>query len=72
MALDLIVQEAEGMSDEALMEVLHYMQFIKINSVQRPVAENKRKKRRTGGIYHGQIRSAPDFDAPLEDFAEYM
>ena len=72
MALDLIVQEAEGMSDEALMEVLHYMQFIKITTIQKPTAENKRKKRRTGGIYRGQIRIAPDFDAPLEDFAEYM
>lgn len=70
MALDLIVQEAEGMTDEALMEVLHYMQFIKIT--MKPSAEPGKKKRRIGGIYHGQIRIAPDFDAPLDDFAEYM
>ena len=73
MALDLILQEAEGMSDEALMEVLHYMQFIKVTAAYKQSTETSQKrKRRTGGIYQGKIKIAPDFDAPLEDFREYM
>lgn len=73
MALDLIVQEAEGMTDEALMEVVRYMRFLKIE-ITRNATETKQEKRkkRTGGIYHGQIRIADDFDAPLSDFQEYM
>ncbi len=69
MALDLIVQEAEGMSDEALMKVLRYMQLIKIESIRNAAeAEQGKKKKRTGGIYHGQIHIADDFDATLSDF----
>ena len=73
MALDLIVQEAEGMTDEALMEVVRYMRFLKIEII-RSATETKqgKRKKRTGGIYHGQIRIADDFDAPLSDFQEYM
>jgi Protein of unknown function (DUF2281) len=29
-------------------------------------------KRRQSGSAKGQIRMSPDFDAPLEDFQEYM
>ena len=31
-----------------------------------------RKKRRTAGLMRGQIHIAKDFDAPLDDFKEYM
>ncbi len=77
MALDLIVQEAAGMSDEALTEVLHFMRFIKMESagagaVSKRAAPHPGKKLRTGGIYQGKIRIADDFDAPLDDFREYM
>jgi len=66
MVLDLIIQEAEGMTDEALMEVVRFMRFMKIEAT-RKATETKQGKRkvRTGGIYHGQIRIADDFDAPL-------
>ncbi|MFM7424534.1 MAG: DUF2281 domain-containing protein [Elainella sp.] len=30
------------------------------------------KKRRQSGSAKGQVWMAPDFDAPLEDFQEYM
>ncbi len=73
MALDLIVQEAEGMTDEALMEVVRYMRFLKIEAIRSATEKKQEKgKKRTGGIYHGQIRIADDFDAPLSDFQEYM
>lgn len=34
--------------------------------------EKKRKHPRTPGSAQGQIWMADDFDAPLDDFAEYM
>ena len=72
MALDLILQEAKGMSDEELMEVLRYMRFIKIESIRNEETKQEKRKIRTGGIYHGKIRIAEDFDEPLDDFKEYM
>jgi prevent-host-death family protein len=40
----------------------------------RPVEKPAAKKSRADffGIYKGQIYIAPDFDAPLDDFKEYM
>ena len=32
----------------------------------------KKGKKRTAGLYRGQIYIADDFDAPLSDFKEYM
>ena len=34
--------------------------------------ENGQGARRQGGQYAGRIWMAPDFDAPLEEFKEYM
>ena len=73
MPLDLIVQEAEGMSDEALMEVVRYMRFIKTETIRNETETRTGKRRkRTGSICHGQIHIADDFDAPISDFQEYM
>jgi len=71
MALELILKEAQGMSDEALMEVLHYMQFIKITAEEKTSKPPRERKRRIGGIYEGKIRIDDDFDKPLDDFVEY-
>ena len=46
MALELILKEAQGMSDEALMEVLHYMQFIKITAEEKTSKPPRERKRR--------------------------
>jgi DNA-damage-inducible protein J len=38
----------------------------------RQAGKNKPAKRNGYGCLKGKIRMAPDFDAPLEDFKEYM
>ncbi len=74
MALDMIIQEAEGMSDEALMEVVRFMRFIKIETCNIPASDIdiSKKKIRSAGIYRGQGWMSDDFDEPLDDFKEYM
>ena len=76
MALELLLNEAKGMSDEALMEVIRFMRFLKVDSADRPVADTMtsegKKKYRTAGSYRGQIIMSDDFDEPIEDFKEYM
>lgn len=71
MPIDLLMKEAEGMSDDAIMEVIRFMRFIKIEN---NVRNSSSLKRRTGlaGKYRGQGWMADDFDAPLDDFREYM
>ena len=78
MPLDLVIREAKGMSDEALMEVVNFMRFLKLESFRGMHPETGqdsdsiRRNRRTPGLRHGQIMISDDFDAPLDDFREYM
>lgn len=73
MALDMIIQEAEGMSDEALMEVVRFMKFIKIEARDKLMSDidNDKKKIRHAGVYRGKGWMSDDFDEPLDDFKEY-
>ena len=77
MALDMLMNEAKGMSDGALMEVVHFMQFIKItpersrNKGGVETAGNGKRRLRRAGLYQGKIKMSEDFDAPLYDFKEY-
>ena len=75
MALELILQEAQGLSEESLMEVLRFMKFIKAESAKAAApdtAQGDAQKRRKAGQYQSQIWLADDFDAPLSEFKEYM
>ena len=78
MALDMLINEAKGMSDDALMEVVHFMQFIKISPERKKesnaseIRANGKKVLRHAGLYLGKITIADDFNAPLDDFKEYM
>lgn len=78
MALEMILQEAKGMSDESLMEVLNFMRYLKISSVKvaidpmQQIASNGKRKIRSGGILKGKIKMASNFDDPIDDFEEYM
>lgn len=75
MALDILLQEAKGMSEEALMQVVQYMRFLKwekkkpqettSTAAQKPIL-------RQPGLYQDMIQIADDFDAPMDDFKEYM
>lgn len=77
MALELLMQEARDLSEEALMEVVRFVRFIKVenSSSHNPGLEMNdvsAKKVRTAGMYKGKIWMADDFDSPLEEFKEYM
>ena len=74
MALELLLEEAQGMSEEDLMEVIRFMRFIKAGSrrVAAPVSESEKPVLRKAGKYRGKIVIADDFDEPLEEFKEYM
>lgn len=78
MAYEMLMQEAQGMSEAALMEVVRFMRFLKgehqAESKQSASAQDKDSSkwlRKPGGL-RGKIVMADDFDAPLEDFKEYM
>lgn len=52
--------------DEAIIITRHGLPIAKITGI------SQRKKQRHFGSAKGLIKMADDFDAPLEDFAEYM
>ena len=76
----LLQQETKGLTDEALREVIRYIRFMKIeagNSIKYGRTEpasgiSEKIKRRCAGKYRGQGWMSDDFDAPLDDFKEYM
>lgn len=70
MAIDLLLQEAQGLSEESLMEVVRFMQFIKAE--RKNSAAQVEHKRRQAGLYRGMIWMSEDFDTPLPEFKEYM
>ncbi len=53
--------------DSLKLEVLHYTEFL-VNKC----AENDKTKKRKAGLLKGKIWMSDDFDAPLEEFEEYM
>ncbi|MGV0026718.1 type II toxin-antitoxin system VapB family antitoxin [Phormidesmis priestleyi] len=65
-----ILESLQQLPDSLQQEVLHYIEFLKTRYAQ-PKAETP-KKRRAAGALKGKIIMADDFDAPLEDFKEYM
>ena len=78
MPLDMLLQEAKGMTDDALMEVVHFMQFIKttpmkpVSVVVTSIDDHQEKVYREPGLYKDQIKMSEGFDDPLDDFEEYM
>ena len=78
MPFDMLMQEARGMTDDALMEVVHYMQFLKIappkpgGSKRIPFSQEGKTIYRKPGLYKGKIKIEAGFDDPLDDFEEFM
>ena len=70
--------EAKGLTDEALMEVVHFMRYLKMETMKTPIitdysmTQSGKRILRKPGLYQGKIKISPDFDAPLNDFKEYM
>ncbi len=65
-----LIQEIHTLPESLKQEVLHFVQFLK----QKQTVEEKptKRRKRKAGSAKGEIIMADDFEAPLEDFAEYM
>jgi hypothetical protein len=53
-------------------EILNYAEYLATKYTQTPPAETSSHKYRQAGIMQGMFVMADDFDAPLEDFKDYM
>ncbi len=65
-----LIQEIHTLPESLRLEVLHFVQFLK--QKQNIQTESAKPRGRKAGSAKGEIFMADDFDAPLEDFAEYM
>lgn len=78
MPFEMLIEEAKDMTDEALMEVIHYIQFLKISSGNAvvtgitPSKNGEAKIYRKSGLYKNKIKISEEFDDPLDDFEEYL
>ena len=64
---DLFVK-LNSLPEDLRKQVLDYIEFL-LTRKQQPEPP---KKKRVSGLMKGQIHMADDFDAPLDDFKEYM
>jgi len=65
-----ILAGIKRLPEQLKLEVLHYVEFLQAKYAA-PNQPPPRKKRKAGSAA-GKYTLAPDFDAPLEDFKEYM
>lgn len=65
-----LIQEIRTLPENLKLEVLHFVQFLKQKQVEQ--TESVKPRRRKAGSAKGKFVMADDFNAPLEDFAEYM
>lgn len=63
-----ILSQIQQLPEQLKQEVLHYVEFLQ----SKYNAQNQKPKNRKAGSAKGKYKLAPDFDAPLEDFKEYM
>ena len=63
-----ILSQIQQLPEQLKQEVLHYAEFLQAKYN----AQNREPKNRKAGSAKGKFKLAPDFDAPLEDFKEYM
>jgi len=67
----LVLSQFYQLPEHLKKEVLHYITFLMKEHVSQ-VQQVKKPKKRTFGSAKGKYQLAPDFDAPLDDFKEYM
>lgn len=75
MSIDVeIVQTIGKMPEPLKQELLHYAKYLIENYSQANSSENVLPQKRRSGILKGTfvLPLPDDFDAPLEDFQEYM
>ncbi|MEL6696956.1 MAG: DUF2281 domain-containing protein [Bacteroidota bacterium] len=60
----------QGLPEDLQQEVMSFLEYIRYKQKQK---EESSKKTRGGyGIIKGKVWMAEDFDAPLEEFKDYM
>ena len=74
MALEMLVEEARDLSEESIMEVIHYIRSIKMKTQHSGTTAPLKDMPiiREAGKYRGQFVMSDDFDEPLDVFVEYM
>ncbi len=66
----LILSEIYQLPESLKKEVLHFIVFLKQDYTSKKITKSKGK--RVFGRSKGRYTLAPDFDAPLDDFKDYM
>ncbi|MFG3817552.1 type II toxin-antitoxin system VapB family antitoxin [Limnothrix redekei] len=66
-----LLKKFEQLPESLQTEVLHYIEFLLEKYAHQPAAPAPAKKRKAG-LLKGKIWMADDFDAPLEDFKNYV
>jgi Protein of unknown function (DUF2281) len=67
-AMDQYIQ-ISSLPEDVRKQVLDFIDFLMKRKV---VGQEPPKKKRIAGLMKGQIHIPDDFDAPLDDFKEYM
>lgn len=72
MTEELILSEIQQLPESLKQEVLHFVRFLqqKTTTVLQPTKPESTE--RIFGVSKGKYRLAEDFDAPLDDFKEYI
>jgi hypothetical protein len=63
--------QLSSLPEDVRKQVLDFIELLMKRREEKP-QEPQHKKRRVAGLMKGQIHIADDFDAPLDDFKEYM
>lgn len=69
-----VIKEAGFLSEEELLQVIQFMNFLRYNKSQRVsvMVEQKKKKYRERGCLSGQVKISDDFNETPECFKEYI
>lgn len=69
-----IIKLFDSLPEQYQLEVMHFIEFLMQKSQVKSSKEIdlSEKRKRHFGHAKGKIRMASDFDAPLEDFKDYM
>lgn len=63
-----IYVELQQLSEKSQIEVLNYIQFL----IQQTRKSSSESKKRVFGSAQGKYQLSDDFDAPLDDFKDYV
>ena len=70
MGVDILIKEADGLSEEKIAEVISFIQFLKTKDSSSEATE--KKQFRTPGGLKGDCVMTEDFDDTPECFKEYV